>query len=119
MPSVRLFVYGSLKRAGSHHDQLQDAEFLGEVQTLPGYTLEALGEYQSLVAVPGSASRVTGELFELDQPAHAPNMANAANAANIRLTALDAFEGADYVRGEVRLDHGKYGLALAYFRKAR
>jgi len=116
MPSVRLFVYGSLKRAGRHHDQLQNAEFLGEVQTLPGYALEPLGEYQALVAAPGSASRVTGELFELSQPATTPNMANTAKS---RLTALDAFEGDDYVRGEVRLDHGKCGLALAYFRKAR
>src|SRR6185369_8713827 len=45
MASVRLFVYGSLKRGGRHHDELEGATFVGEASTLPGYRLEVLGEY--------------------------------------------------------------------------
>ena len=104
MSGVYLFVYGSLKRAGRHHDQLENARFLGEVETAPGYTLEPLGEYLALVAKPGDRSRVQGELFEITQSL---------------LSALDEFEGDAYVRQEVALSHVKYGFALAYLKKAR
>jgi len=104
MPGVRLFVYGSLKRAGDHHDQLKGAKFLGETRTVPGYALEPLGDYLALVTLPGKGSRVSGELFEIE-----PSL----------LPALDAFEGDDYFRGEVALDHAKFVVALAYLRKAR
>lgn len=108
MASVRLFVYGSLKRGGRHHEELASAGFLGEDETLAGYQLEALplglglGDYVALVAAPGSPAAVPGELFEV---------------AESTMGALDAFEGAAYMRGEVPLR--KFGLALAYFRKAR
>lgn len=108
MASVRLFVYGSLKRGGRHHDQLAGAVFLGEATTLPGYRLEPLGEYLALVSVPPEPdTAVPGELFEVDEST---------------LSALDAFEGEEYERGNVRLADllfQKPGLALAYFRKAR
>jgi gamma-glutamylcyclotransferase (GGCT)/AIG2-like uncharacterized protein YtfP len=52
MGRVRLFVYGSLKRGGRHHDELAGAVFLGLATTLPGYRLEPLGEYLALVSVP-------------------------------------------------------------------
>jgi gamma-glutamylcyclotransferase (GGCT)/AIG2-like uncharacterized protein YtfP len=107
MSGVYLFVYGSLKRAGRHHDELENARFLGEVETVPGYALEPLGEYLALVARPGDRGRVKGELFELSETD--PSL----------LAALDEFEGDAYVREEVALSHVKYGFALAYLKKAR
>lgn len=101
MSGVRLFVYGSLKRAGKHHGELKGAEFLGEVATLSGYALEPLGEYLALVERPGSG-QVAGELFEV---------------SHSLLPALDDFEGDGYVKAEVTLEHAKYGLALAYFKR--
>ena len=102
---------GSLKRGGRHHDQLEGAAFLGEVETAAGYALEPVGEYLALVAQAG-AGNVSGELFEISQA---------------RLPALDNFEGEAYFRGEVSLsDAGAVwaGLrpgetALAYFKKPR
>ena len=107
MPSVRLFVYGSLKRAGRHHEQLVGARFLGLAETAPGYRLEQLGEYLALAPTaphetaptaphaPGERSEpngtdhtVTGELFEVDE-SHLP--------------ALDAFEGDAYCRVQVQV----------------
>ena len=112
MASVRLFVYGSLKRGGRHHDELAGARFLGKATTLPGYRLEPLGEYLALVAAPGSDAAVPGEVFDV---------------AESKLGEVDAFEGDSYERGNVRLaggegdegDHEKPGFALAYFKKAR
>jgi gamma-glutamylcyclotransferase (GGCT)/AIG2-like uncharacterized protein YtfP len=134
MASVRLFVYGSLKRAGRHHKELNSkrAVFLGEVETRPGYRLEPLrleetdgpGEYLALVddeqgrganrepdlEPQAQTNSVKGELFELDES---------------ELPALDAFEGGAYVRGEVRLlpaegaAQKRLDKALAYFKKAR
>jgi gamma-glutamylcyclotransferase (GGCT)/AIG2-like uncharacterized protein YtfP len=128
MGRVRLFVYGSLKRGGRHHDELAGAVFLGPATTQAGYRLEPLGEYLALISVlpppqakaqaqaqpepepeheTGTATTVPGELFELDES---------------KLSALDAFEGDAYERGNVRLEGGslqKPGFALAYFRKAR
>jgi gamma-glutamylcyclotransferase (GGCT)/AIG2-like uncharacterized protein YtfP len=131
--SVHLFVYGSLKRGGRHHDELEGATFLGPAETAPGYRLEPLGEYLALVeAEPGSGC-VPGELFEVPLA---------------KLPALDAFEGDAYVRAEVpvrlaqterhptkaqaqperhkteteteaRGNSAETRLALAYLRKAR
>jgi gamma-glutamylcyclotransferase (GGCT)/AIG2-like uncharacterized protein YtfP len=104
---VRLFVYGSLKRDGRHHDELKHATFLGEAQTLPGYALEALGEYLALVPTPDGRGVVRGELFELPETT---------------LEGLDDFEGAAYYRATLRLDaeqSSEFSLALAYLKKAR
>jgi gamma-glutamylcyclotransferase (GGCT)/AIG2-like uncharacterized protein YtfP len=94
--SVDLFVYGSLKRGGRHHDELEGATFLGLAVTAPGYRLEPLGEYLALVrAEPGEAAEaVSGELFEVPLS---------------KLPDLDAFEGDAYARAElpVRLAHAK------------
>ena len=128
--SVHLFVYGSLKRGGRHHDELEGATFLGLAEAGPGYGLEPLGEYLALVPKAGEGW-VPGELFQVPRA---------------RLAALDAFEGDAYVRTEVPVrlaaqakperhetaqakperhetaDHGNSAgtrLALAYLRKAR
>jgi len=125
--SVRLFVYGSLKRGQRHHDELQaaGATFLGEAETVPGYRLEVVGEYLALVPHPAEVSVVQGELYEI--PAS-------------QLPALDAFEGDAYIRGRVEIRLFALGAAkprhqdgptvnlrgqstveesLAYFKKAR
>ena len=108
---ARLFVYGSLKRGGLHHDELAGAVFLGTVATAPGYRLERWGEYLALLSEPGPAGEtargadglgvVTGELFDVPDSL---------------IPLLDEFEGDAYVRGDVRLEKG--GFALAYFKKA-
>lgn len=117
MPSgcVRLFVYGSLKRGGRHHDQLAGARFVGLAETGPGYRLEQLGEYPALVRIrdASSAASVKGELFEVDAS---------------QLPALDAFEGDAYMRGQITLNATPTGpvgeelrkgvFALAYLKKA-
>jgi len=131
--TVRLFVYGSLKRGGLHHGELTalGALFVAEAETRPGYRLEALGEYLALVPVdppvaPTAADTqiVSGELFEM--PAAA-------------LPALDAFEGDAYTRAVVKVrlpsanavkaqyqehpekiaEEAVDKRALAYFKKAR
>jgi gamma-glutamylcyclotransferase (GGCT)/AIG2-like uncharacterized protein YtfP len=94
MPAVRLFVYGSLRRGQPNHHQLRGAKFVAVARTLAEHALAELDGYPLLV--PGSVP-VAGELFELEIGA---------------LTRLDAFEGENYVRGEVRLEDG--GRALAY-----
>jgi gamma-glutamylcyclotransferase (GGCT)/AIG2-like uncharacterized protein YtfP len=119
MGSVYLFVYGSLKRGGLHHDDIAGcggSRFLGAAQTLPGYGLVSLGDYLALVAGGGAGDRgVSGELFEVQESL---------------LPRLDEFEGADYERGQVAIaapaagDRGPLQFAhlpfaLAYFRKAR
>lgn len=104
--SVHLFVYGSLKRDGRHHDELEGATFLGLAETAPGYRLEPLGEYLALVEDADSSATVPGELFEVPLS---------------KLPDLDAFEGDAYLRAnvEIRLASGETRLALAYLRKAR
>lgn len=116
MASVRLFVYGSLKRGGLHHDQLKSATFLGEVETEPGFTLVTLGAYLALVPPLVGApnpTRVPGELFEVPLSL---------------LPVLDEFEGANYERAELAVRPagvgardltGQTGAALAYFLKSR
>ena len=114
--SVHLFVYGSLKRGGRHHDELEGATFLGPAETAPGYRLEPLGEYLALVRTEADETEtacVPGELFQVPLS---------------KLPDLDAFEGDAYERGEVpvrllipasSVDSAETRLALAYLGKAR
>lgn len=111
-----LFVYGSLKRGGRHHDELRGAAYLGDAVTVPGYALEALGDrdgdYLALVPSP-LESGVPGELFLVD---------------DALLSLLDEFEGPAYRRAAVELA-GFLGdksaeartsrMALAYLRRTR
>lgn len=98
----RLFVYGSLKRAGKHHAELRGARFLGEARTVPGYALAPADEYLALVAQEGAGS-VPGELFEVDEAL---------------LALLDDFEGDGYARGTLAVqpsDAAAEVVAIAYF----
>ena len=102
MSSFRLFVYGSLKRGGQHHDQLRGARFVGQAVTTPSYALVSLGDYLALVS--GGDATVPGEVYEVDEAL---------------LQLLDEFEGPDYERAVVTLKNDQIGEALAYLRKAR
>jgi gamma-glutamylcyclotransferase (GGCT)/AIG2-like uncharacterized protein YtfP len=123
MAREALFVYGSLKRGGRHHDELRDATFVGQAWTESGYAIAAgPGEYLAMVRVSRGGSthhetpepaRVQGELFEID--------------ASL-IPALDAFEGEEYRREVVRVSCGEalalggdepWRPALAYLGKPR
>jgi gamma-glutamylcyclotransferase (GGCT)/AIG2-like uncharacterized protein YtfP len=74
----RLFVYGTLQRERSNHDQLAGQRFLSLARTPPGWTLYDLGNYPGLVRAPADPAGVAGELWEVDAAA---------------LGRLDEFEG--------------------------
>jgi gamma-glutamylcyclotransferase (GGCT)/AIG2-like uncharacterized protein YtfP len=109
LASVHLFVYGSLKRGGRHHEELRDARFLGEARTASGFDLVPVelsgGSYLALVTAPGKPSSVPGELFEVPVEL---------------LPALDDFEGDAYERKDVALsaphDSAAAPRVVAYFR---
>jgi len=63
--TVRLVVYGLLRRGAPMNDLLGGARFLGELD-LEGYRLYDLGEFPGVV--PGAGS-VRAELWELASPA--------------------------------------------------
>lgn len=91
-----LFIYGTLKRGGSNHEQLAGQEYLGEACTLPGHRLYDLGEYPGLVRAQGVADYVHGELWRVSGEC---------------LHQLDRFEGVPeglYRRSAIELDelHG-------------
>jgi len=90
-----LFVYGTLRRGFRHHGELRGARFLGSVRTQPTYALVDFGPYPGLV---GGTRAIAGELYEVP---------------GALMAALDAFEGDEYVRGNVVLEDGR--IAEAYF----
>ena len=98
MPTVRVFVYGSLKRGFVHHALLDGAEREGPAETAPGYRLVLQGSYPALV--PGRGGSVRGELYRV--------------SAEL-LCRLDAFEGCPelYQRSEVLLADGSTALCYA------
>ena len=108
MSTDRLFVYGSLKRDGRHHDLMARARFIAEASTAPGFRLEQLegSDYMALLPEPGALASVAGELFEVS-PA--------------LLAEIDEFEGHEYERRTipVREMSGEIRFALAYLKKPR
>ena len=61
-----LFVYGSLKRAQSHHYYLlRDSKFLGSFRTAPKYRLFDAGPYPLLVKDEDRGHPVQGEVYEV------------------------------------------------------
>jgi gamma-glutamylcyclotransferase (GGCT)/AIG2-like uncharacterized protein YtfP len=94
VPSVLVFVYGSLKRGFRHHAVLGAAQLVREASTAPGYRLVRYGEYPALAPDPGGSERVYGELYWVELS---------------DLPRLDGFEDVPelYQRGEVTLDGGE------------
>jgi len=93
MTSVRLFVYGTLRRGQPNHRLLEDAPPLGSTLTEPRFEIIECEGYPALV--PGALA-IEGELYEIGEPL---------------LARLDAFEGPGYVRASVKLADGTTALA--------
>lgn len=98
MRSIRLFVYGSLKRGFAHHALLVAAEREGPAETAPGYRLVLQGSYPALV--PSRAGSVRGEVYRVSDEL---------------LARLDVFEGCPelYQRHELVLADGTTALCYA------
>lgn len=95
---MRVFVYGTLLSGEPNHAALAGARFAGAAETAPAFELVDLGPYPALVA--GGATRVRGEVYDVDEAT---------------LAALDAFEGHPdlYVRIRVTLADGTEAIAYA------
>ncbi len=63
---TELFVYGTLKTGGSNHSHLSGQSCIGNVNTVPGYTLVGLTGYPGLVACEEDRAGVSGELWLID-----------------------------------------------------
>jgi gamma-glutamylaminecyclotransferase len=89
--TVRLFVYGSLKRGFSNERFLRGAAFECAARTAQGYRLYRVGGYPALVVAEGPG--IFGEVYRVTE-AH--------------LAALDAFEGVPdlYQRAVIQLEDG-------------
>jgi len=86
-------VYGSLKRGRANHHVLHTAQYVAASQTAPRFALRMIDGYPALV--PGTLA-ISGELHRI---------------AISALTALDEFEGENYVRREIELSGGERVLA--------
>jgi gamma-glutamylcyclotransferase (GGCT)/AIG2-like uncharacterized protein YtfP len=86
-----LFVYGTLMRGEHHHDVMQGAEFVAEVETAPGYELVLIDYFPALLE--GGSARIRGELYRVDAET---------------LARLDALEEVPhyYVRAPITLENG-------------
>lgn len=73
-----LFVYGTLKRGGANHRQLDGQQFVAEARTVPGFALYQLDGYPGMVVDPADRNGITGEMWQVDAAA---------------LHRLDLFEG--------------------------
>lgn len=93
----RLFVYGTLMRAGCNHGLLGGAPFEGEVCTARGFSLVDLGAYPGMIC--GGEGTVEGELFEVDRTV---------------LARLDRFEGHPHLFRRSRVGLAGGGEAFAY-----
>lgn len=89
MPTVRLFVYGSLLRGERHHGELSGVPFVRVARTIAAFTLYDLGEYPVLAR--GGHTAVAGEIYEVPEEG---------------TSALDKFEGEGYRRDTIELEGG-------------
>ena len=65
MSSIRVFVYGSLKRGFCNHGLLRRAAYLGEHATPARYTMYDLGPYPAVSI--GGRTPISGEVFAVDK----------------------------------------------------
>jgi gamma-glutamylaminecyclotransferase len=99
--TVRLFVYGTLKRGGPYHQWLSGQRFLGPARTRPHYRLYDCGTFPGLVRDQDAGVAVEGELWEVDE------------AVMERLDRLEEVPDL-FVRGEIELD-GNLAPGVTYF----
>jgi gamma-glutamylaminecyclotransferase len=95
--TVRIFVYGTLRRGERAHRLLAAARFAGEALTAPRYALVDLGPYPALVA--SGDQSVRGELYDVDEPT---------------LARLDAYEGSPELYARVPIELADGGTAESY-----
>lgn len=100
MPSMdlprKIFVYGTLKRGHANEDCMENAKFLGEFWTGPGFNVYHLGFAPAMVRTEDGTGKVKGELFEVS------------DIETLRL--LDSLEGVSrgvYTREFITLEDGQ------------
>ena len=64
-----VFVYGTLKRGYLNNHWLGDSQFVSEATTKPLYSMYHNGSYPCLVNDKENGKPITGELFEVSDPA--------------------------------------------------
>ena len=64
--AFELFVNGTLMRGLALHENLQDAEFMGEFTTTPTYRLYSIGDiHPGMFAVEAGGVSVAGEMYRM------------------------------------------------------
>jgi len=66
MPTLKLFVYGTLKRGYRNHRLLEGQQFIREAVTRPRYRLFDRGAYPCLVEDAEGGRAIRGELWSID-----------------------------------------------------
>ena len=64
-----IFVYGTLRRGGTNHYMLAEANFLGRYETEPRYTMFRLGQFPAVVA--RGDTPIAGEIYRISDPVFA------------------------------------------------
>ncbi len=60
----RVFVYGTLMKAEQHSEVLATSRFVGPAESLAEYELVQIDDYPAMI--PGGATVIRGEVFEVD-----------------------------------------------------
>jgi gamma-glutamylcyclotransferase (GGCT)/AIG2-like uncharacterized protein YtfP len=113
--TIRLFVYGTLKRGFANERELAHAVFERVAATAPGHALYDLGAYPALVlegsgVVQGEVYRVpVSALARLDEFEGCPELYQVAEVLLDDGTTARAYTmSRDAVRGHARLDGGSW-----------
>lgn len=106
MPTLWLFVYGTLQRGQRSHQLLEGQQFIGPARTEQRYRLLDVGSYPGLVEDATRGVAVHGELWQIDATL---------------LPRLDEYEGSPtlFVRRPVALQAAPAGPVVAYFYNGR
>lgn len=94
---TRLFVYGTLLRGERAAERMTDGVFVESAVTEPRFTLVNLGDYPALVDFGTTA--VHGEVYLVNTSL---------------LMKLDGYEGDEYIRQAVKLQHSKPASAYIW-----
>ncbi len=62
--TLRVFVYGTLRRGQRYHRLLEGARFLGMHRTADRYTMVHLGAYPGVIG--GGRQAIVGEVYQID-----------------------------------------------------
>lgn len=66
LPCQVIFVYGTLKRAGSNHHLLAGQQFVGDARTRPGFRLYQLDGYPGMVRDQADEDGIDGEVWSVN-----------------------------------------------------